>query len=835
MNNFLVKTSAVFLSVFLSLALWVTGAYAQDFVVNSEYDPAEPTAVLNCNADAEPTDVCTLREAILQANNLAPRPSTISFADSVDSIVLHDVVYEISTVININGPIVIDGNTQFQIFHVNELAVLTLNQVTLQNGYFNYQEYLMSALSDGSVAGDNLFMGGGAVFNQGTVNAFNSVFQNNISDSFGGAINNEGMVRAEHSIFTNNTGRIAGGAIATMASDANKFVFLQNVVMHQNSGSLGGAIALLPSYTYAISMNGYEGAIVPNKVEIDNSSFYDNSADISGGAVYSMNGEVNLLNSTLANNTAPNGGAVTSSPSSEDLFNLLYQRVEQIDYVSDNSHLPPPVLQALQELEDQVKATLNTNLALLQESLSDMYSMVNGKYITVTANTALNNGGGFYVLADADQQDHANVSLLASIVMDNIDLADSYTYTYPDETEPTQLDFAYTPNCRGTVNSDGYNVFGQLQECDFQNLENDQIDVNNAQFNEALTILEGGVVYPLKKESIAINVVPGLEKTITTDQLGNSRLGAADAGAWEYQDTVAPVITLNGDDQIKLAVGEVYAEPGATALDDIDGEVPVIIAGDTVDVAKAGNYLLTYTAEDLSGNQVAVYRTVEVLADTVVVPVVVPVDNTNTTVENNNTNTNDNQQNNNTNPADEVVADDTTDNQNNTKEEDNNIDTNNDQPVTDQNNSIIYTNIIAIKSAKKNQVKLIFSNGEQKFYKVFSGKTKKKTAVVKLNDQGLYVVSEAFGRKMALLKISKDNNVKKLKVKKISSKRQRGKNFLKIVTHQKKKYALLVAQKKGQQNSFVLVKLLPTKEKFGKKKQLFSQKKQLKISTFFQK
>lgn len=77
-------------------------------------------------------------------------------------------------------------------------------------------------------------------------------------------------------------------------------------------------------------------------------------------------------------------------------------------------------------------------------------------------------------------------------------------------------------------------------------------------------------------------------------------------------DTSAPVITLVGDQTVVLEAGEIYAEPGASATDDVDGEVDVTIAGTVGE--EAGTYTLTYTAEDASGNSASVTRTVEVLA-----------------------------------------------------------------------------------------------------------------------------------------------------------------------------------------------------------------------------
>lgn len=77
-------------------------------------------------------------------------------------------------------------------------------------------------------------------------------------------------------------------------------------------------------------------------------------------------------------------------------------------------------------------------------------------------------------------------------------------------------------------------------------------------------------------------------------------------------DRTAPVITLIGDANVTLNQGDTYTEAGATAVDDIDGPVPVVITG-TVDTSTPGVYTLTYTATDSSSNEANVTRTVNVI------------------------------------------------------------------------------------------------------------------------------------------------------------------------------------------------------------------------------
>ena len=79
------------------------------------------------------------------------------------------------------------------------------------------------------------------------------------------------------------------------------------------------------------------------------------------------------------------------------------------------------------------------------------------------------------------------------------------------------------------------------------------------------------------------------------------------------KDTEKPVITLSGESQLSLFVGDSYNEPGATAADNLDGVVSVLISG-SVDTLKAGTYTITYKAIDAANNSAKETRTIVVSA-----------------------------------------------------------------------------------------------------------------------------------------------------------------------------------------------------------------------------
>ena len=69
-------------------------------------------------------------------------------------------------------------------------------------------------------------------------------------------------------------------------------------------------------------------------------------------------------------------------------------------------------------------------------------------------------------------------------------------------------------------------------------------------------------------------------------------------------DTTAPEITLLGASPLEVEHGSTFTDPGATAIDDVDGALSASIAvgGDTVDTDTPGDYTITYDVSDAAGN-----------------------------------------------------------------------------------------------------------------------------------------------------------------------------------------------------------------------------------------
>ncbi len=75
------------------------------------------------------------------------------------------------------------------------------------------------------------------------------------------------------------------------------------------------------------------------------------------------------------------------------------------------------------------------------------------------------------------------------------------------------------------------------------------------------------------------------------------------------EDSEAPMIILNGREEIHLKVGSTYEEKGVLVMDNCDVIEEVEKEG-TVDTSKKGTYLITYKAKDASGNEAEKERTI---------------------------------------------------------------------------------------------------------------------------------------------------------------------------------------------------------------------------------
>ncbi len=255
--------------------------------------------------------LCSISEAIINANDDAVTYIDCSAGDGDDTIVvMNDVILD-SEISNLTGTpaidsiITIEGNGyvlqrnivlpctineasdagEFRILYTNSNSKLILKNISISNGCV-----------DGSTAG--------GIYNTGELTLENTHLLNNIATSAGAIFNSGTIITIEDSSFTGNTATtIIGGAILNI----NVIYSILSSTFENNSAFQGGAIY------------NNSGDIV----RVLNSTFSANNA-VLGGAIYDRAVFGAILNSTFYGNSADAGGAIYGSVNSMYLKNTLF-------------------------------------------------------------------------------------------------------------------------------------------------------------------------------------------------------------------------------------------------------------------------------------------------------------------------------------------------------------------------------------------------------------------------------------------------------------------------------------------------------------------------------
>jgi len=123
---------------------------------------------------------------------------------------------------------------------------------------------------------------------------------------------------------------------------------------------------------------------------------------------------------------------------------------------------------------------------------------------------------------------------------------------------------------------------------------------------------------------INTNAAPGTSFTLTynvSDAAGNTATPKTRTiNIVAATDNVSPVIMLNGSATVEVIEGAPYNDAGATATDNIDGNITgnIIVGGDTVNTntPPGTTFLITYNVSDAAGNAaIQKTRTVTIIAD----------------------------------------------------------------------------------------------------------------------------------------------------------------------------------------------------------------------------
>lgn len=210
----------------------------------------------------------------------------------------------------------------------NKNYYITLINLTIQNGdntpdhdggaIHIYEGNTFSVIN--CTFKNNTAKDGGAIINHGTLILSGCTFTGNIATNNGGAIYSDGTLTVTNCTFTGNiaTGSNVnyGGAIYNKGS----FLNLNNCTLVNNSANEGGAIYNTDEFnqnSWAVSSSIFKGNTATNvggairnkgnALSLDNCIFTGNTAHNSGGALWTLIGTLTVTHCIFTGNTATNG------------------------------------------------------------------------------------------------------------------------------------------------------------------------------------------------------------------------------------------------------------------------------------------------------------------------------------------------------------------------------------------------------------------------------------------------------------------------------------------------------------------------------------------------
>jgi len=245
---------------------------------------------------------------------------TITFSCSGTIIFSSELTITGNVTINGGETIIFDGDDTTRFFVVNSGASLTLDGLTLQNGFSSNQ-------------GPTSW--GGAIYATGTLTISNSTFSNNSVDFGygGGAILATSTLTISNSTFSNNSAYYDGAIHAESTLTITDSTFSGNSAGFGSGAVYAGGTTIIINSTFSGNSAGYSGGavMVSGTTTITDSTFSGNSAGF-GGAVYA-GATTTITNSTFVDNSSTGGGAVIVSGTTIFIHNTFVNNSPDTLYV----------------------------------------------------------------------------------------------------------------------------------------------------------------------------------------------------------------------------------------------------------------------------------------------------------------------------------------------------------------------------------------------------------------------------------------------------------------------------------------------------------------------
>lgn len=378
-----------------------------------------------------------------------------------------------------------------------------------------------------------------------------------------------------------------------------------------------------------------DGNLTLDTVQIESNSAGVASADGKGGGIYvTADGALVMTDSILTNNTSgQHGGGIYSEGSvtitnSEILTNSASSTTTFVRGGGINNTSGTLTITSSEITGNTAESTANNTFGGGVYSFENSTTTVTNS--TISGNTVSSDvgsdsfGGGSFVYDNT-----ATVTLKHATVADNTaeaggGIGGEHTLKHTIIGDNTASNLDDDDDCYGTmISASGFNVLeDHSPNCDGMDSDTTNTLDEDAGLDNSLDAVDGPDYYPFSDPatSVAVNSIPA-SNCVTVlggspvDQLGNNRVGECDAGAFEFQDTTDPVISVVGG-TANAECGDAYTDAGATATDTMDGSIEVTADTTDVDADVLGSYTVSYSASDQSNNTDTATRTVNVIDTT---------------------------------------------------------------------------------------------------------------------------------------------------------------------------------------------------------------------------
>ncbi len=150
----------------------------------------------------------------------------------------------------------------------------------------------------------------------------------------------------------------------------------------------------------------------------------------------------------------------------------------------------------------------------------------------------------------------------------------------------------------------------------------DVVAINDAGVHQLYRGSQSGDLSLAPEQIVSAGMRRGVLIDFNSDESLDLILAGAEAGVLEIHanngigrlglgDRIGPEIELVGEASVNIPAGQDYIDPGATAFDDIDGDITdkIEVSG-SIDSTVVGTQTITYSVADRAGNLASVARTV---------------------------------------------------------------------------------------------------------------------------------------------------------------------------------------------------------------------------------